>query len=96
MTCPMATRPAVQASLVRAIGSHRSAPLDRREAQIQLMPASVAQTTIAGRSLGRGVHPVRLNFGECIATARANETSEPRLFRGNDFARTDIGPALKD
>jgi ribonuclease VapC len=67
--------------------------------KVELMPVSLAQATIARRAwqmFGRGVHPARLNYGDCFAYALAKETSKPLLFKGNDFAQTDIEPALKD
>jgi ribonuclease VapC len=70
-----------------------------QSAQIDLMPVSVSQATIARaawRTFGRGVHPARLNYGDCFAYALAKETREPLLFKGNDFAQTDVEPALKD
>ena len=48
----------------------------------------------AYRQFGRGRHPARLNFGDCFAYALAQERGEPLLFKGSDFARTDITPAL--
>ena len=39
-------------------------------------------------------HPARLNFGDCFAYALARAAGEPLLFKGSDFARTDIAPAL--
>ena len=45
---------------------------------------------------GKGRHPARLNYGDCFAYALAKRCSEPLLFKGNDFAQTDIEPALKD
>ena len=70
-----------------------------QEAEIEVMPVSVSQGEIARRAwrtYGRGVHPARLNYGDCFAYALAKETREPLLFKGNDFAQTDIEPALKD
>ena len=34
-----------------------------------------------------------LNFGDCFAYALAEATEEPLLFKGRDFALTDIEPA---
>ena len=34
-----------------------------------------------------------LNLGDCFAYALARKTGEPLLFRGEDFARTDIEAA---
>jgi ribonuclease VapC len=39
---------------------------------------------------GKGRHPARLNFGDCLAYATAQVAGEPLLAKGNDFARTDI------
>ncbi len=49
----------------------------------------------AYRDWGKGSHPARLNFGDCFAYALARTRGEPLLFKGDDFARTDIEPALK-
>jgi ribonuclease VapC len=47
------------------------------------------------RKYGRGTrHAADLNFGDCFAYALAKATDEPLLFKGDDFARTDIVPAL--
>jgi ribonuclease VapC len=39
---------------------------------------------------GKGRHPARLNFGGCAAYALAYGNDLPLLFKGEDFARTDI------
>jgi ribonuclease VapC len=44
----------------------------------------------AFRRFGKGRHPARLNIGDCFAYALAKTTGEPLLFKGADFARTDI------
>lgn len=43
---------------------------------------------------GKGVHPARLNLGDCFAYALAKERGCPLLFVGDDFSRTDIVSAL--
>lgn len=48
----------------------------------------------ANRRFGRKFHPARLNFGDCFAYALAKELDEPLLFKGADFAQTDIRSAL--
>ena len=48
----------------------------------------------AWRRYGRGRHPARLNFGDCMAYGFARVESERLLFKGDDFSRTDIEPAL--
>lgn len=44
---------------------------------------------------GRGRHPAKLNLGDCFAYALAKALDAPLLFKGNDFSRTDIRPALQ-
>ena len=69
-----------------------------REAQLVVEPVTEAQARIAReayRDFGRGSgHPARLNFGDCFAYALARSMREPLLFKGDDFAHTDITPAL--
>ncbi|WP_439547373.1 type II toxin-antitoxin system VapC family toxin [Sandarakinorhabdus sp.] len=35
-----------------------------------------------------------LNFGDCLVYATARHLNLPLLFKGNDFAQTDVTPAL--
>jgi ribonuclease VapC len=42
---------------------------------------------------GKGRHPARLNFGDCLSYATAKLADQPLLFVGRDFARTDIAVA---
>lgn len=40
---------------------------------------------------GKGRHRAGLNFGDCAAYALAIAEAEPLLFKGTDFAATDVG-----
>jgi ribonuclease VapC len=42
---------------------------------------------------GRGRHPARLNFGDCLTYAVARLADEPLLFVGDDFMQTDLTAA---
>jgi len=44
----------------------------------------------AFRRYGRGRRAANLNFGDCFAYALAKDKSAPLLFKGDDFARTDL------
>ncbi len=44
----------------------------------------------AFRRFGKGRHPAGLNIGDCFSYALARATGLPLLFKGEDFARTDI------
>ncbi|MGA2808669.1 MAG: type II toxin-antitoxin system VapC family toxin [Terracidiphilus sp.] len=48
---------------------------------------------VAFDRFGKGRHPAQLNFGDCMAYALARETGEELLFKGTDFAQTDIAIA---
>jgi ribonuclease VapC len=48
----------------------------------------------AYRLFGKGNHPAALNMGDCVAYALAKRLDAPLLFKGNDFARTDVRRAL--
>ncbi len=39
---------------------------------------------------GKGRHPARLNMGDCFAYACARTHNVPLLFKGEDFALTDV------
>jgi ribonuclease VapC len=44
-----------------------------------------------GKGLG---HPAQLNFGDCFSYALAKSLDVPLLYKGDDFAKTDIKSAL--
>ena len=54
--------------------------------------SSLAVTAV--KAFGKGHHPARLNFGDCCAYALAKSLNLPLLYKGNDFAQTDIVSAL--
>ena len=66
------------------------------KAEVELVPVTVEHLEAARRAwrrFGRGNHPAALNFGDCFAYALARATGEPLLFKGDDFAQTDIEAA---
>jgi ribonuclease VapC len=54
--------------------------------------ALIARQAFANYGTGR--HPAGLNFGDCFSYALAKATGEPLLFKGDDFRKTDIVPAI--
>ena len=63
---------------------------------VEVVPVTLEQLAsarYAWRRFGRGNHPAALNFGDCFAYALAEVSREPLLFKGDDFARTDIAAA---
>lgn len=43
---------------------------------------------------GKGIHPAKLNPGDCPAYALAKRTKLPLLFKGEDFSKTDTQSSL--
>ena len=63
------------------------------EGEIEVFPVTVEHAQLACeafRAFGKGRHPAGLNLGDCFAYALAKATSEPLLFKGDDFLKTDI------
>ena len=68
-------------------------------ADMRVAPVSFTATHLdlaidAFRRFGKGRHPAGLNFGDCFSYALAKATGEPLLFKGDDFARTDVKRAM--
>lgn len=64
---------------------------------IHLIPLDEAQMQAAAdafRRYGKGRHPAGLNFGDTFSYALASVQSVPLLFKGSDFALTDVRQAL--
>ena len=53
-------------------------------------PDEYRHAAAAFRRYGKRRHPARLNFGDCMAYAVSKATGEPLLFKGADFANTDV------
>ena len=69
-----------------------------RDLPISIVPFDAEQAEIARRAYeqygkGRG-HPAQLNFGDTFSYALAAARGLPLLFKGNDFARTDVASVL--
>jgi ribonuclease VapC len=63
---------------------------------IEVVPVTVDQARLALEVFkrfgkGRGA-PASLNYGDCFVYALAKALGAPVLFKGNDFAQTDIEP----
>jgi ribonuclease VapC len=69
-----------------------------RNKQISIQPVTEEQAFLASQAFslfGKGRHPAGLNFGDCFSYALAKSTGEPLLFKGTDFAQTDIQSVLE-
>jgi ribonuclease VapC len=63
------------------------------KAAIVLVPVDAEQARLARTAFSqfaKGRHPAGLNYGDCFSYALAKALGEPLLYKGNDFAQTDI------
>lgn len=61
---------------------------------VQAIPPEVRHLALAAHArFGKGRHPAALNFGDCFAYACARHARMSLLYKGEDFAQTDIEPA---
>lgn len=63
-------------------------------AGVDLVGVDAEQADIARsayRRFGKGRNRAGLNYGDCFAYALAKVSGEPLLYKGDDFAHTDIG-----
>ncbi|MBP6596998.1 MAG: type II toxin-antitoxin system VapC family toxin [Arenimonas sp.] len=81
--------------LTRWFGDAAEAALDGfvRESGAEIVAFDLPQLRAAQDAYaryGKGRHPAGLNFGDCMSYALARVCDEPLLFKGDDFAQTDI------
>jgi ribonuclease VapC len=64
------------------------------DAEIEIVAFDEAQVRVAAAAFdryGKGIHPkARLNLSDCAAYALAKIMDAPLLFKGDDFAHTDL------
>ena len=85
-------RPATPAQ-IDAVGELVDALLSELVAgNVDLTENTGAGAVAAAQAYGRAVgHPAGLNLGDCFAYACAKEHRVGLLYKGDDFARTDLG-----
>jgi ribonuclease VapC len=90
---------------VRAVTRETKDPVDVVSARLMGILASIGAQIVeigaeearlaldAHARFGKGVHPARLNMGDCFSYACARVHGVPLLYKGEDFALTDIEAA---
>ena len=60
---------------------------------VSVTPSAAKRAASAYARWGKGVHPARLNFGDCFSYELAQASGSPLLYVGSDFSQTDIASA---
>ena len=96
-SCRMSAAALVETALVveSQTGGNGGRQLDAfmRRASIGVESVTEEQAFIARQAFfdfGKGRHPAGLNYGDCFSYALAKVMREPLLFKGKDFAHTDL------
>jgi ribonuclease VapC len=86
------------------VASRESTDLPQREVdtllvefRINVQPVTLQHLAMARAAFdrfGKGNHAAKLNYGDCFAYALAKAIDAPLLYKGDDFARTDIASGL--
>jgi len=99
--CTMSAVSFVEASIIAESnggdGSVRQLDAYLRTGGISVAPVTEEQAFVARQAYsdyGKGRHPAGLNLGDCFSYALAKVSGEPLLFKGSDFRKTDITPAV--
>ena len=83
----------------RQLGEAGQAELDLLLARggitpVPLQDLHVHWALVGWRRFGKGRHPAALNLGDCFSYGLAKALEAPLLFKGGDFAATDVAAAL--
>lgn len=87
------TRKALDPALITAAQASVAQFMDDIAATEVTITPAIGQAAIeVAKRYGRAVgSPAALNFGDCFAYACAKEHGAALLYKGNDFAQTDLG-----
>lgn len=103
MLISMGTRLEMEVTAQRRAGPNGIAKLTAvlGVCDVELVPVDKEQFLIASMAFarfgrGRGLSPSALNFGDLFAYALAKAKDLPLLYKGDDFAQTDIRSALEE
>jgi len=68
------------------------------ESEIEVVAFDAVQVELALTAFaryGKGIHPrARLNLGDCASYALAKALNAPLLYKGSDFASTDVATVI--
>ncbi len=69
--------------------------IDQVVTEIVPLDSAHAEAAFAAwQRFGKGRHPAGLNLGDCFSYATARLANSPLLFKGDDFAQTDLASVV--
>lgn len=91
----------LRVAIARRFGLPDAARVDAflRHGDVRIVPFDDQLASMASAAymrFGKGLHPARLNLGDCVSYALAQSLDEPLLYKGNDFSKTDVRSALAE
>jgi ribonuclease VapC len=99
--CLVSAATLVEAGIVVEAKQGQSAAQDLRlliehiGAEVVSVDTQTASVAVAAwQRFGKGRHPAALNFGDCFSYALAKISGAPLLFKGDDFAQTDVAHVI--
>lgn len=81
----MSTTPTFTERVLRAFLEEHSVVI------LDIGDLTASEAIKAFEKFGKGRHPARLNLGDCVTYACAKQHRLHLLYKGEDFARTDLG-----
>jgi ribonuclease VapC len=94
-TCVLEARMVLASRFGDAVLTDLDLWLAQIDADIISIDAELADlATVAWLTYGKGRHQASLNFADCFSFAVAKRAGLPLLFKGEDFAKTDLTNAM--
>lgn len=86
---------------IRALARLLGMPMDQAEQMVEDFTVGLFELVSIGereaimavaahKNFGKGNHPAQLNMGDCFAYACAKANGGKLLYKGDDFAKTDL------
>ena len=100
--CRMSSAGFLEASMIlqsrRGVDGVRDLDLLIVRFRIEIVAFTESQARLAREAFkryGKGRHPAQLNFGDCLSYGAARYYRSTLLFKGDDFAQTDVNEAVR-
>jgi ribonuclease VapC len=94
---PLCAAALADAPAARILAANRLETAIVADAGVEIVPMTARHAELARdayRRFGMSDHPAGLTFGDCFAPVLTAERGKPLLFKGNDFAQSDVARVI--